>query len=334
MVDQALLFRFLAEGRVDGFSSEPGMVETVISRVFLFEREQIVLKFYKRDNTWWNTKMRDLSHGKWRRKFIEDDFAFNHMLNPAVYTAVKTIVVEDDHLRLVDLSGDEDELVIVMRWIDTSQTLTQVLSKQELPVETYEEIGRSFAKTKLEIPRNFLPETEMSWYEHMQKRLDDLASWMQSVEAFPQNVGASGVEKLRVTLEEKKESFSKIDRGQLSVLIDCNSENLLFKDGALSYLDAYPPKREWLIGVFEADIFRVGADIFALAGKDAYEAYMHGVLEAAGDKIDQSTESFYLLYGALISAPYYFMLNAKSSTYLAQAHAAVAFIELLSAENV
>lgn len=327
MLDQTELFQLLTAGNIDGFSAPPKVIETVISRIFIFEAEKTVLKFYKRDNIWWNKDMRDLSGGKTRRQFIERDFGFNHALSPAIYEALKTPVVEDGKIFLRDFHGDEDELAIVMHQIDTSKTLTHLLNGQSLTREEYLNLGKEFARAKRSLPRDFLSGLETDWYAQMRARLDDLSVWMVSAPEFPQDIGQAGLSTLKNALESYRETFRLMHGNQLSVTMDCNTENLLFEDGKLSFFDAYPPRREWLDGMFEVDIFRVGSSIYALDGEKAYEAYLEGARQEAGNNIDMQYESFYLLYGILISAPYFYMLSKNDVSYLPKAERCLAFAQ-------
>ena len=153
--------------------------------------------------------------------------------------------------------------------------------------------------------------------------------WIASVGDWPQDLAKDGVTQLRRKLDEYKKYFQTLGRSALSVSIDCNSENLIYSDGELRFLDAYPPKDEWRIGDFIMDIFRTGSDVYALAGKDAYEAYLKGVMEIAGERIDRSFESFYLLYGALIMSPYLFALSKKNPQYLPKAEKYLVFVKEL-----
>lgn len=323
------IFSLIKEGKVDGFSSLPKMIETVISRVFLFDMENIVLKFYKRDNDWWNTEMQDLSGGVSRMNFIRQDFEFNHFLNSEIYSGLKTAVIENNRVKLIDPKKDDDELVIVMRKEDISGTFTEILNENKLSLEDYKNIGKSFAKTKLAIPKSFLSENESNWYEQMILRAKDLSAWVLSEKDFPAEVAGKGLALFEKVLEENKIKFEEIKRDSLFVLMDCNSENLIYSDHKLKFLDAYSPKDNWRIGTFDMDIFRVASDICALAGKDAYRAYLEGVIEVAGNHLDKNLQDFYLLYGALIAAPYLFMLSKKDQKYKIKAEKYLLFVEKL-----
>lgn len=326
-------FDLIKDGRIEGFSGTPKIIETVISRVFVFNEDNIVLKFYKRDNGWWNTAMNDLSRGASRRNFIRRDFEFNHFLNPKVYFALKTVVLNGKSVALVEPKNSDDELVIVMRKEDLSGVLTDVLYENKLVTEEYKSIGTSFAEIKLALPKHFLSDNRSSWYDQMRVRLSDLSNWLSGASDFPKVIADAGLSLLRESLEENKESFQLTGGDDFFPLIDCNSENLLYSDGKLRFIDAYPPKDDWRMGTFDVDIFRVAGDIYALAGKNAYDAYLKGVDEVAGEYRNKNLSDFYLLYGVMIMAPYLFMLSKKDTKYEDKAKKYLEFVEKLLGFN-
>ena len=323
------IFSLINEGKIEGFSASPKMIETVISRVFIFDKDNVVLKFYKRDNEWWNTDMKDLSKGLSRINFIRQDFEFNHFLNSKIYSDLKVAVVENNIVKLLEPKSDDDELVIVMRKEDLSATFTDVLYANNLTLEEYKNIGKSFAKIKLAIPKSFLPETSLNWYEEMGERGKGLTSWMLNEKDFPDEVSNKSLALFDKILQDNKTNFQTITKENLFVCIDCNSENLLYSNDELRFIDAYPPKDNWRIGTFDIDIFRTASDIYALASENAYNAYLEGVNEIAGDYLDKNLKDFYLLYGAMIMAPYFFMLSKKDKKYQVKAEKYLTFVEKL-----
>jgi aminoglycoside phosphotransferase family enzyme len=317
----------LAQGKLSDFLGiVPQHISTVISDVYIFG--DTVLKLYKRDVEWWNKGMTDLSGGKSRIDFITQDFSFNRILSPDIYLDLKTLKHIEGGIMLTDPGADDDELVIVMNKVDTSQTLTKVLPEHTLSLGDYESIGRSMAEKKMLLPMNFLPkQVKGNWYEQLRDRFNDLEQWVNSESSFSKDVAQAGLKTLRATLEENKEKFSSMTLEKLSVCIDCNSENLLFTDHQLSFIDAFPPKAAWKIGAFDHDIFRTGSDIYALAGKNAYEAYVQGVYSVAENKLDKELHHFYLLYGAMIMGPYLYMLGKKNSMYISSANKYLEYIK-------
>lgn len=319
----------IATQGVAEFASKPSLVETVISRVFIFDAEGMVLKLYKRDNAWWNAEMQDLSGGEARVQFIRNDFAFNQALNPRTYLALQVATVEDGTVVLHDAEGAEsDELVIRMRKENADTSLGDLLLAGSITLPEFEVMGRAFCVLKASLPRSFLPPVESSWGDQMKKRLADLKSWMDSAPSFPKEVSTRGLELLGLLIADHGELLASMSREQLSVLMDVHSENMLYSDGQILPIDCYPPTNEWRIGDADADVFRLGSDIYALAGEEAFCAYMHGVQSHTPIKHAELT-SLYLLYGALIMGAYLSMLSDKDQKHAAKAEKYLNFIEML-----
>lgn len=84
----------------------------------------------------------------------------------------------------------------------------------------------------------------------------------------------------------------------------------------------------------EVDIYRVGAEVYALAGKGAYEEYRKGCNAALQNPINTKHEWFYVLYAAVIATPYYHMLVASGQAKQLQAQKWDLFLEQLLQQNV
>lgn len=314
---------------VAGFRSKPRTVETVISRVFVFDTEQTVLKLYKRDNAWWNAQMQDLSGGAARIQFIRDDFAFNQALNPRTYLALQVASVQGGSVVLHDaLGADSDELVIRMRKEDADTTLGDLLLAGSISLPEFEEMGRNFCALKGALPRSFLPPVESSWGDQMKKRLVDLKSWINSAPSFPRDVSTRGLEILESLIADHLNLLESMSREQLSVLMDVHSENMLYSDRRILPIDCYPPTNEWRIGDADVDVFRLGSDIYALSGEEAFYAYMRGVQSHTPVKHAELTP-LYLLYGALIMGTYLSMLSDKDQKHAAKTEKYLEFIKTL-----
>ena len=66
------LYEALQQNKVKGFSKPEKEIETMISRVFVFENSAV--KVYK----WENFFFADLSDYEYRKKFYQDDFYWNN----------------------------------------------------------------------------------------------------------------------------------------------------------------------------------------------------------------------------------------------------------------
>lgn len=323
------MLSLIASGKIHGFSSSPKCIETYISRVFIFHSDNCVLKVYKRDNAWWNAEMCDISKGASRINFIRQDFLFNQFLNPLAYRELKSACVVNDAVELIDPKETDDELVIVMGIEQVAHTFSNVLVNNQLSLEKLVHIGRAFAQKKQSIPAHFLPPLQMNWYEQLVVRLRDIRWCIRAVPDFPQDVGERGARLLEQTLEAQRDSLIKIQAHDLMVCIDCTSENLVYSNNTLRFLDAYCPKDNWRIGTFDLDVGRIASDIHAFCGAEACDAFLQGIHETVLDKLNTAWLPFYKLYGALIMGPYFFMLHQKDGQHLAHAQAYLRYVEQL-----
>lgn len=320
------ILSLIAQGRIEGYWSQPTVVETIISRVFLFREEGKVFKVYKRDNAWWNSDMQNLSGGQTRIDFISGDFYFNQELNPDAYTKLYAARVVDGQVVLGEPDTTADELVIGMNMVDMSQTLTRCLSGGTLSDDDFESIGIQIAKTKQTLGRKFMMHSALSWYEQLLPRMRELENWIQSASGFPEGISTVGMAEIRAYIEDNREEFSRMHETDLVTQIDCNSENILYQNSKLVFMDAYPPKESWRIGPFETDMYRIGGDILILSGQEAYDRYMKGVL-AIIPECNRNHERFYLLYGMLISGPYFYHLSQSNSAFATVGQQYVASLE-------
>lgn len=328
MQHQSIL-QLLEKGKLEGVSSTSKKVTTFISNIFIFEKENIVLKIYKRDNEYWNTNFQDISSAESRINFIRSDFNLNHKLNPDVYIKLKSLEVKDNQVILSD--AKTDELAIVMNIIDTSKSLSRTLLDNNLTLDQYKDLGRQFIEHKNKLENEEVIDLGNNWYEQLQDRFINLRNWMyEGSPLFEKELSDKACDYLEKYIEDNKPDFQKITHKDLSVLIDCNSENLLYIDNKLHFIDTYAPKEEWRVGYFEHDIYRTASDVYGLAGKKEYESFMRGV----SDTLDTSLSKhnyFYLLYGSSIMAPYYYMLAKEDEKYLVFAEKYKKhFIELLN----
>ncbi len=309
-----LILQLLEEGKLKGVSSIPKRVTTFISNIFIFEQENIVLKIYKRDNEYWNTNFQDISSGDSRINFIQSDFNLNNKLNPNVYIDLKSLEVKDNQIILSDTATDE--LVIVMSVVDTTKSLSQTLLVNKLTIDQYEDLGRQFIKHKNILRGEEVIDLSNNWYDQLQDRFVNLRNWMyEGSPLFEKNLSDKACDYLEQYLKDNKSEFENITHKDLSVLIDCNSENLLYIDNKLQFIDTYAPKEEWRVGYFEHDIYRTASDIYGLVGKEEYKSFMKGVSETLDIPLSKH-DFFYLLYGASIMAPYYYMLAKEDEKYL------------------
>ena len=291
----------IQKGNIAGFTHEvPETVVMSVSRVFIFRDAGKVLKVYRRDSEYWNKHFSDLSKGDSRSRFIHEDFAANRAVNPGIYGELVCADIAGGVVVLGPDDGGSDELVIVMHYMDTRYSFADRLFHQEISPDDAASIGEQFANIKkILAPAGKRP--NLTWYEFAREHVSDLKVWMDDLVYFlPAEVISELVQKLSRYIEDSKERFSLIRDDELVYTIDAHGENALWHDGKFELFDILLPMARWRWTPKEYDLFRVGADIFALAGKDAFDSYLRGAKKVYSG-FDETDRDFYLLYsGALM----------------------------------
>lgn len=304
MYSQKPLIELFCSGKFPGESGVPKHIETVISNVFLFERK--VYKVYKNDNDFFNSNYRDLSGREDRFIFTKKDFEWNNDLSPSIYTSVQGITAGDDMIHVVS-EYQAEELILIMNRVDTKDLLYEKLIQNLITEQDCYMIGTQLAKHLKGIKR-YLPDFDFS--DVFDARITDLRNWIQSVTDH-------------ISTEESGmycdflQNFNDINRSELKEKFndsiafegDFHSQNALFTNKQLFLMDTYPPKEEWGIGHQLTSVYRVGADIWALSGKESFfQAFLSGFMEEGDMTIEKKFNPFFVVYASGIMVSYLYML--------------------------
>lgn len=287
----------IKEGKLEGFNEAPEMVVTTISNIFIFREAGKVLKMYRRDNEYWNTSFSDLSGGETRSQFIREDFAANRAVNPTVYLDLQKVQVEGEKITLTSPQETDDELVIVMSYVNAKESFNDKLFQGSVSENDFTSMGTQFAKIKKHIS---VPEerTKENWFELMLQRIPDLEVWMKHLnQHIPSDVTQRCIETLTRYKDENKEYFSSIKGDDLVYTIDAHGENALFNEGKLEFIDILLPAARWRWTPKEYDIYCLGTDVYVLAGEEAFEKYIEGAKKEYAN-FEEKDRDFYLLYCA------------------------------------
>lgn len=104
------------------------------------------------------------------------------------------------------------------------------------------------------------------------------------------------------------EYLKNFKNSNLSLAIDNHSDNILFTNGKLGFLDIFPPRDIWRIVDPFYNVCRLATDVAVLQGRDlANEMYNEykKIISVGPEKI----KSIYELKAALIKGPYLAMLK-------------------------
>lgn len=309
---QKPLIDLFKAGVFPGEQGTPKHVETVISNVFIFDKN--VYKFYKNDSDFFNKSFRNLGDDKERFSFTEKDYKWNSTLSPSIYIRIAYIAMKDGSI--VEVTGKEEteEIVMVMNKIDTHNVLFEKLVSGNITEEDCFEIGKqlgvSMKKVQIALPN------PPSFYNLFEERTKDLKEWISSVPEYIKeeeiNRYISFLNNFRI---QNKERFE----GELTIDVvadgDFHSHNAVYLDKTLYLMDTYPPKEEWGLGHKLIPLYRMGVDIWGLTDKKEYfEAMIKGYEIGNEVKVNRSLDDFYVVYAAGIAAPYLYMLQRSDPT--------------------
>lgn len=309
---QKTLVDLFKAGSFPGENSVPKHVETVISNVFIFEKN--VYKFYKNDSEFFNKSFRNLADEEERFSFTEKDYKWNDTLSPSIYIRLANIVVRNGVIVEVDSRDEAEEILMIMNKIDTENVLFEKLISGEITREDCFEIGKQLGESlkKVQLPLQNPP----SFYDLFEARTQDLKEWIGSVPDHIQeeeiNTYISFLDNFRIN---NRERFENELTSEVVADGDFHSHNAVYSDKQFLLMDTYPPKEEWGLGHKLIPLYRMGVDVWGLTGKKEYfEAMIEGYEVGSESKVDRTLEQLYVVYSAGIAAPYLYMLQQNDST--------------------
>jgi len=302
---QQPLLDLLAQGQVPGETGTPTCVETVISRVYIFEKN--VYKLYKNDCEFFNTNFHDLTEQEERHRFTKADFSWNNASSPAIYRELRGVRAIHGTIEFTDESPEE--LVIVMNRIHMADVLFEHLMRGEITAKTAYAIGQGLSKS-LEGVRRQEPVKE-NYYEVFGRRIADSRAWGASVAEFiPQEEIDSYLSFLEQVREERRETLEVEHTDGEMYGGDIHCHNAILTNGSFMLMDTYSPKEEWLVEHWTVPAYRIAADLWSLTGdEELFRACMKGYEAGMGMERDQTLDAFYILYALGIAMPYHYMLS-------------------------
>jgi aminoglycoside phosphotransferase family enzyme len=305
---QKPFLELMKAGQFPGEITAPKHIETVISNVFVFEKN--VYKLYKNDSDFFNSNFRDISTKEARFFFTRRDFEWNNALSPTIYTKTLGVAVKDGKIETCTPEEAED-LVIVMNRINTSDILYEILLKGEISEDAAFSLGKQYGENIKRIQEPI----KGNYHDEFLIRVKDLQEWIRSA-----SDDISLEESLKycdymVSFTEKNRAFFE---GPLSAGMtkdgDVHSHNAVFSEGKLYLIDTFPPKEDWLRGHPHIALYRFATDLYAFTGRqEIFEAFMKGYVES-GQEVNRDMDPLYILYAAGIMVSYQYML-AKSDPH-------------------
>lgn len=313
MSTQADILAAFRKGRFVGCAETPQEIETLLSHVFL--SGDTAYKIYKEDSDYFNKNFEDLSDPEIRRTFIQSDFDWNHAATPEIYLSLQGALIEGASVVFCD-PKESSHLIIVMRRFASNDGLLKHLVNKTVSIEDCTRMGRQLSD-RLALVLEPLPGQDL--YENFAFRFEDLRLWIAGLsDNFPKEEGESYVRYLENFLEANRAEVTKsIDA---SSTLDLHMENALYTEDTFLLIDTYPVKEEWRVSHRDFSIYRPAVDIYALAGEEAFRAFIKGYEEQSGRVFNKNLEEFFVVYVSSIMVPYLYVLGEKSDLHLSVAH--------------
>ena len=308
---QKTLIDLFKAGAFPGENEIPKHVETVISNVFIFDKN--VYKFYKNDNDFFNKDFRNLADNEERFSFTEKDYKWNDTLSPSIYVRLANIAVQDGVIIEVTSREEAEEVLMIMNRVDTHNVLFEKLVSGNITSEDCFEIGKQLGESMKKV-QLFL-ENPPSFFSLFEERVKDLRGWMKSV---PENIPTEEVDKYCDYLDQYRIDNQEGFENELTAEVvpdgDFHSHNAVYSQEGFYLMDTYPPKEEWGLGHKLIPLYRMGVDIWGITGKkDYFEAMVEGYESGNAIKVDRTLDKLYIVYVAGIAAPYLYMLQKNDS---------------------
>ena len=258
------------------------VVETILSKLYFFPA--IVLKWYKPVQAYYGNLI-DMDE---RRQFYIDDYAWNHIANPHVYTGLLGLRYESgDQCSIVSIE-DAQDFLIRMKHLQQTKTMSESLMNQEVSTEDLYASIELLLSTTHRLGRSVrLPYSEINCQGFVSlyaENLCDLRNQLRRAGAYlPIEEADRDIEML--TAFVKGDSyFQNFPNGELGVALDCHTDNILYTQrGEVILVDSMFPKRSWRIIDELHTIARFAANVAVLGDLDQKEAIYRRYREIYGD---------------------------------------------------
>jgi aminoglycoside phosphotransferase family enzyme len=293
-------------------------IETLISKLFFYNNK--VYKIYK----WNKAFFGDFSSLTFRKEFYQEDFFWNNAMAPHIYTDLKTVKFDGNSFVESNMEESED-LYIVMNKINEKDNLTHRLIMNDITTNDLMLIAREMTTKLKELTKERksglqnIVDRGLASLE--QEIVGDLRSWGYMADPqYPKEKTNQTTEVLGKAFKKEK-YFNNFKNSDLSIAVDSHSDNILFSNGQLGFIDIFPPRDIWRIVDPFYNICRLATDVTVLKDKDsANEMYKeYGKIMPLGP---EKVKNIYELQAALIKGPYLSVLKRKD-----EAEKYFAFIE-------
>lgn len=231
------------------------VIETILSRIYFFG--DTVYKVYKKVNH----VPSDFTNPEFRKQFYDADFAWNHTMSPAMYTELG---------EFVDAEGSTD-LCIVMKKADKPSLhellLVEAVNETDLRVVAREMMTRIKALTVTR--RGSMPDLFAKPYVDLDKmNLEYIRDWLYLSEKLISKSEVDAYIDLLKNFVSTEAYFKNFNVNDYVTSIDSHTENILYRDGEVDFIDSMPPVRDWRVQNMLYVLSRTVADVVVLGKGD------------------------------------------------------------------
>jgi len=219
-----------------------------------------------------------------------------------------------------------EDLVIQMSRINAQHNLTSVLKQGQLKKDDLRTIGYKMTKQIAEFPQQ--PDQNFDYFVNFMQRLHDLREWgyLAAPHIYKENIDQS-INSLIAFTEKRKQKFIPITNQAPVISIDSHSDNVVYKNNQLQFIDVMLPKEAWQASEPIHNIARLSLDILIWLGQKEADTFIQGYKDYYKiSKIEEDVLLFHQLYSALVKAPYIFMLPADKEDRTKEANQYKKFI--------
>jgi len=299
------LIEAFGRGEVEGVERIGSVINTQISKVFVGKER--VYKVYVKKKFFF----KDLGDFKSRKLFYHRDFSWNHKMSPHIYLHLRPVKWGDG--KFIIVSDDEaEDYFIEMSLADVNSSVSNLVLSGKLSLANVKKLA-SVLSVKIEgltrEKRDELSEISQSWYELWKWRLEDLESFA-SGQSF---VSADLIKGALLVLSRNigdLDYFKEYSSKDLSVSIDCHSDNILLSNGQINFIDILPVKESWRLIDPHFDVCRLGVDIEAL-GQPELVSGLYNSSSHNPYNIPAGVRMSYELAAATIKGVYYAIIGRK-----------------------
>lgn len=291
-------------GNVEGVIGRPDqIIETILSKLFFFGDR--VFKVYKSEKN----SITELDNLQ-RAEFYSQDFLWNNQMSPKIY--LKLQPVAETERGFLNVSKEKaDNFYILMKKIDNSRNLTSLLGKKSINSNELRKIIREMTIRVSFITKANKNEIDQvlnaDWFKFNCKNIESLKWVYDAHPDLPKNKADKIIYFLNDFIR-KEPYFSSTICPRPSASIDNQSDNIIFLDGQVHFINIYPPQKIWRA---RDDLFlvsRVATDAAVLVGRETAEI-LYDEYEKIAPPWPNQVTGVYEIESALIKTAYYFMIK-------------------------